>query len=970
MNVKLRVLSAGAVFFMGAIAFAQEKPKDTTSTKIEEVVVLGYNKSQTKPKDVTASTTVTAEKLENRPNVSFLNSLQGEAPGLTINSASGSPGSAKIDVIIRGVSSISASSDPLYVIDGMISNSTQFRNLNTNDIETISVLKDAAATSIYGNRGSNGVIVIKTKQGKYGDGRFTVTYNGITGLGVLPNTKYETADAKQLLTLQNRAGLGQGSLMSLAQIDAYDGPNTNWRKELFKTGFTQSHDLQMTFGGQNVNNFTSFGYMEQSGTVPTTDFKRFTFRNNLNGKSSNGRFVFNSNIGLGFSKRHQLDSETNDGIASNVVQNPLLSAILGMPTKASSPYATGQDLYNAIGTNTAGGNAIWTLQDILRGSLPNQLEETSIVTNFMASYKLTDDFTLTNKAGVDYKYSERIFARSPYAWLSIAVAAGQATAGNPKPFGGIEAITKNTDFTFNNVASLSYHKELGEKHTIDAGVYFDYMKAHWNFNSFQQNGLYPATWSFGAGTGYVAPLYVPNATGGLAPNVYYVPSVRAEKISAGTLAYFGTVDYDYDDRYGVSGVIRRDASYRFTGDNQWATFWSVAGRWNIDKEAFMEGTTFDMLKLRASYGTNGNQNVIAAAYGANPLFPGANLVRPFLTQGIGYDNQQGAYYPSGVMNPGIQWEVVKQANIGLDFRILNRKLEGSVDVYNKVTDKLFNSLNISNINGQSTVRYNNGELQNRGFEALLRYNIINKSDAKLSVYANTAYNKSKFLSLAKDDEGGDQRFVTGSMLGEWYLVPYLGVNQSNGNLLFEDRFGNAVEDPNADLDQRKTGKSYLPKWSGGFGLNAEYKGFFLDAHFSYQADVWKMDNQLNYLYDISTVNSYNVSADLLNAWTPTNTNTNIPSLEASNTSYGDIQISDRFLKDASFIRLKTITLGYNVPKSVLNQNFIKGARLFITGENLLTFTKWEGYDPEPTFAYSTSVYPNLKTVSLGATLDF
>lgn len=224
------------------------------------------------------------------------------------------------------------------------------------------------------------------------------------------------------------------------------------------------------------------------------------------------------------------------------------------------------------------------------------------------------------------------------------------------------------------------------------------------------------------------------------------------------------------------------------------------------------------------------------------------------------------------------------------------------------------------------------------------------------------------MELRQDDSAGDARNVTGGLLSEWYLIRYVGVNKDNGNMLFLDKDGNVTENPNTVTDQVKTNKSFLPKWSGGFGLNAEYKGFFLDAHFSYQADVWKWDNQLTYIYDNSSAANYNLSSDLLNAWTPTNTNTNIPSFNASNKNAADY--SDRYLKDASFIRLKTFTIGYNLSKSLLGDNVIKSAKLFVTGENLLTFTKWRGYDPEPTFQYSSSVYPNLKTVSIGATLDF
>src|SRR5690606_22157689 len=263
MNVRLKVLSIGVLFFIGHNASAQESERDTIKTEvIEEVVVLGYNKTATKPKDVTASVTVSSEKLENRPNVSFLNSLQGEAAGLNISSSSGSPGSSKIDIIIRGISSLNASADPLYVIDGMVSNSVQFRNINPNDIETVSILKDAQATAIYGNRGSNGVIVIRTKQGRYGS-RFSVSHSGTTGFSMLPETKYDLLDAKGQLTVQKRFGQGVGSTVSNEQIANWDGPNTNWRDHFFQTGSTQSHDISMMFGGENVNNYTSFGYFEQ-----------------------------------------------------------------------------------------------------------------------------------------------------------------------------------------------------------------------------------------------------------------------------------------------------------------------------------------------------------------------------------------------------------------------------------------------------------------------------------------------------------------------------------------------------------------------------------------------------------------------------------------------------------------------------------------------------------------------------------
>lgn len=963
MNGKLKVLSAGVLFFIGGQLTMAQSTKKVTDTvpktsDIEEVVVLGYSKTQTKPLNSTATVTISGERLENRPNVSFLQSMQGEVAGLSVSSTSGSPGSAKMDLIIRGVSSINSQSDPLYVIDGMISNATQFRNLNPNDIESSSVLKDAAATSIYGNRGANGVVIINTKRGRYGN-RFDISYNTTIGTSFLPQTKYDMANSQELLTIQNRAGLGMGAGMTPQEIANY-GINTNWRKQFFRTGITQSHDVQLSAGGQNLSNYTSVGYMQQDGIVPTTDFQRFTLRNNLMGKSKDNRFNYSANIGLGYSRRHQLEEETRGDINSNVIQNPLLGSIVGLPTLAAGTYVNGQDLLNNIGSDFANGNNVYVLEDILKGTLPNKLTETSIIANASASYKLTDDLTITNRTGIDYKYNQRIFARAPWSYLALVVANSNGTE-----FGGVEDNVKSTDVTFSSITNLSYKKAFGD-HTIEVAGYLDYMKVHYEATSLRQNGLNPLNWSFGAGTGWVP--FNP------ATPTIYNPSNSASKITAGALAYFGTFDYDYASKYGVSGTVRRDGSYRFVGDNKWATFWSVAGRWNIDKENFMQGSNIDMLKLRASYGTNGNAQVIPAAYGTNPLIVGTNLVRDTNTISLGYNNVNSVYYTGVYGNPNVQWEEITQLDLGLDYMFLNRRLEGSLDYYKKTTDALYNDINYSWIGGTNPatggniIKGNNGKLQNEGVEASLKYHLFRNSDFKLSLYANTAYNKSKIIDLLQNQTTGSIRNVVGGQLSEWYMVPYVGVNQSNGNLLFLDINGNVTETPDINRDARATGKNYLPKWIGGFGLNSSYKGFTLDVHFSYQQGAYKYDNQLDYVYDATTVDGYNVSRDLLNAWTATNTNTNVPSLFATNFAYNGN--SDRFLKDASFVRLKNVVLGYKVPSEMFTNSGIRGVRVFLQAENLLTFTKWKGFDPEPTFATSTSVYPNMKTVSLGANIDF
>ncbi|AYZ13259.1 SusC/RagA family TonB-linked outer membrane protein [Chryseobacterium arthrosphaerae] len=950
MNVKLRVLTVGVLFFTGQAVFAQEKESKNgkdKETKIEEVVVLGYSKTATKAKTTTSSVTVGAETLENRPNISVLNSIQGTAPGIVVNSASGSPGSGKFNILIRGTSSLNGSTDPLYVIDGVITSGSQFRNLNSYDIDTFSILKDAQATAIYGNRAANGVVVITTKGGKFNSG-LKVSYDALTSFSKIPGNKYNASNARELLQLQKILQAGKGNTLTQQEIDTW-ATDTDWNKVFTRVGISQQHNLAITGGGENINNFLSLGYVDSEGTVKSTDFKRFTLRNNLNGKSKNGKLTFGSIIGLGYSKRNQLDDETNTGIANNTLQNPLFGGILSRPYIGPSPYANGKELFNAIG-NDATNNRQWILQDNVNGGIQNRFTELSISANANVNYKITDYLSIGNRTGIEYKEYQRTFARSPLGYLSISVANSDGST-----YGGNEDFTTTNDLTFNSITNITFNKSFGD-HTISAGAYMDYIKAHVSSTFQRQNGLNPLQWQFGAGTGYIP--FNPDT-----PN-YYRPSVSASKVTAGTLAYFGTLDYDYKDKYGVSGVVRRDGSYRFLPTNRWETFWSVAGRWNIDKENFMADSGFRLLKLRASIGTTGNQNLGIAADNQNPL---ALLPNNFLDlySGIsGYQNLLG-YNFTNLSNPYLKWEQVKQTNIGLDFNYKGL-IEGSVDYYQKRTTRMFNDLQKSSVTGYYSIRGNDGVLDNKGVEGLIRYNAIKTADTKLSIFANAAYNSNKIVSMGSENLAGDVVHAIGGPAGQYQLYPYIGVNPDNGNLQFLDRNGNITEAPTS-ADRRLTGKSRYAKFTGGFGFNFQHKGWFFDTLFSFQQGGWIYDNLNSWLMDPNAVVNRNLSADLLNAWTPDNRNTDVPSLGAKNLSLGS---SDRFLRRSDFVRLKNISVGYNFTKEQLGKLPVKGIKVFVQAENLYTWTKWKGFDPEPITSYSLNVYPNPKTVSVGLNVDF
>ncbi|SIS96916.1 TonB-linked outer membrane protein, SusC/RagA family [Chryseobacterium ureilyticum] len=950
MNVKLRVLTAGVLFFTGQAVFAQEGKKDSKDkeTKIEEVVVLGYSKTSTKAKSTSSSVTVGAETLENRPNISVLNSVQGTAPGVVVNSGSGSPGSGKFNILIRGMSSLNGSTDPLYVIDGVITSGSQFRNLNSYDIETFSILKDAQATAIYGNRAANGVVVITTKTGRFNSG-LKVSYDALTSFSKMPNVDYNMAHGKEQLQIQKNFGTSDGAKMTQQQIDNW-GVDTDWNKQFTQIGIGQQHNLSITGGGENINNFLSLGYLDQQGTIKSTDFKRFTLRNNLNGKSKDGKLTFGAVLGLGYSKRNQLDDEENAAINANPLQNPLFGGVLSSTYKTPSPYASGQELFNNIGQSIT-GNTQWILQDNINGGIRNKYTELSISANANVNYKLTDYLSVGNRTGIDYKEYERIFARAAQGYLALSVARGQGAK-----YAGIETFDTTQDLTFNSITNITFNKSFGD-HTISAAAYMDYIKVHVNRNSQTQNGLNPLQWQFGAGTGYIP--FNPDT-----PNIYR-PTIFATKVTAGTLAYFGTLDYDYKDKYGVSGVVRRDGSYRFLPTNRWETFWSVALRWNIDKEDFMANSGFRLLKLRASMGTTGNQNLGVAVNNVNPLVQLPNNFLDLYNGISGYQNLLG-YNFANLSNPYLRWEQVKQTNVGVDFNYKGI-VEGSFDYYQKRTSRMFNNLQRSAVTGVWDIRGNDGVLDNKGVEGLIRYNAIKTENTKLSIFVNGAYNSNKIVSMNNEDISDDIADAIGGPANQFIMYPYVGVNPNNGNMLFLDINDNITENPQT-TDRRRTGKSPYAKFTGGFGFNFQHKGWFLDTLFSFQQGGWIYDNLLSWAMNPSYSSGNNVSADLLNAWTPNNRNTDVPALDAENT--GRDGSSDRFLKSTDFIRLKNVSLGYSFTKDQLGKLPVRGIKVFVQAENIYTWTKWKGFDPEPVTTSSLNVYPNPKTVSVGLNVDF
>jgi len=395
----------------------------------------------------------------------------------------------------------------------------------------------------------------------------------------------------------------------------------------------------------------------------------------------------------------------------------------------------------------------------------------------------------------------------------------------------------------------------------------------------------------------------------------------------------------------------------------------------MDEEAFMDNVTFvNSLKLRGSYGTVGNQRYTNIGTGITQGTIYAGINPPGFTDIYGVTNNAyngGTGYSINFGYPLLRWETTTQYNIGADFELNNSRIRGSFDYYNRATSDLFLESPVTPTSGVSTINRNSeATVTNKGFELQLTYDLIKTNDITLTLKANGSYNNNK-VSKIESNNGViiDGNYITqnGGAIYEPFVYHYLGVNPATGNLLFEAADGTATETPIA-ADKKAVGLNYVPVYSGGFGFDFNYKGFFASTLFTYAFDVVRFDFDLDSLYDVGNIGQFVVGSDMLNAWTPTNTNTNVPSLSATNLGAGDL--SDRFLRDASFVRLRNVQIGYNVPKKYLGNSFITDLSFTLQGENLYNFTKWQGFDPESDRRADGSQYPTPKLYTFGLQVKF
>ncbi|WP_042278880.1 SusC/RagA family TonB-linked outer membrane protein [Nonlabens tegetincola] len=926
----------------------------TLAASLDEVVVVGY-RTTTQEKSNVASSIVTNKTIENRPNANVLQTLAGQVPGLDIRANTGQPGGDST-INLRGIGSINGNNEPLFVIDGAFVDEDNFRSLNPQDIKSISTLRDVAATAIYGNRGANGVIVIETKTGAYGQD-LEIRVNSITTFNRLQDNDYDLLNSQELLTLERERGAGfgggvyQGTGVPLTDAEIAAAPNTNWRDVFFRVGSTLNNNVSLSSGGKNSRQFTSLGFYDQEGILKDSDLKRFNFRTNVSGKTENDKFNYALNLTANYSESNEPNQIGGTGINRNYV----LGAYQSVPWISPDDYTTGADLLSPL----LFANTPLFLLDRLN-TYRRKEEEIKLVGSMNLSYKLTDDFTLRTITGFDYQ--NEILTRAEQSDSFNALLFG----GAANPVAGFSQQSTVREFAFNQNTSLNYNHTFADKHTVDASVFVEYNKYHLRGFRFFNEGLDPRTYAFGDGSGIVQDQPT---------NDFYVATPGADVNNSGLFSYFGSVDYDYDGKYGFTGTLRRDASSRFVGENKWGTFYSVAGRWNMHKEKFLEESeVIDVLKLRASYGTAANQYVSLAnnfgIFSPSVNFLDLGLFRDTFATGASYAGLQGVSVNNFGIG-GLSWETTREYNVGVDFEMFTSRLRGSIDFYYRDTEDLFTSTQLSGIAGTGSFSQagNFGLLTNRGFDASLTYDIIRPTEEdgfKLTAGVVANLNDSVIRDLLPEEGFVLGQGREGGRLYEYFTIRYAGVNPANGNVLFLDANGDLTETPNPDTDRVWLNKNLVPEFQGSFTLNADYKRFYVQTQWNFATGVDRFDNDLAGFQDPTNIGQFNLTRDILRSWTPDNRITDMPSLDATNIN---TFASDRYLRSADYLNLRFVQLGYNFDPAVLEKVGISNLNVFVNAENLFTLSEWRGFDPMTPSNVSRQ-YPTPVQMSVGIELGF
>ena len=932
--------------------------------QLEEVVVVAYG-SQKRENLTSAVSVVEAESIENIPIASVDQVLQGQVAGLNVNVGSGQPGQSGT-ILIRGRGSFNVNADiePLFVIDGIPVDQDNFRALNPNDIASISVLKDGSAAALYGNRGANGVVVITTKKGNY-ETPLSVTYRSQYGISGQPSPNFDVLNSRQLLDYQAQVGSGLGATLTPEERAARGAAvSTNWEDVFFRQGVTQQHEVVLQAGGENARTFNSIQYFDQEGITQRTGLRRFSLRNNSEVK--NDKFTFGSTLQLAFTRSDFTIDAIRGNNTGGQLDNPFLGPYLALPFfDAFNPdgslnfFGTEETgAFNPDGTlNPNGANGFLNTPFITLNTNrfnTDQEDEIRVIGGLNASYKLNDHITFNTSFGADYIQINNTFITSPSSIRGLLSPTEDAQIKGTR----FESFTRTLQVNFNN--GVTYANTFGENHNVSATAFIEYNKNHFRNFNFQGFGLDPRIEnSFQA------------ITDGNTTEVVdgedtrpYVPNIGGTTIDRGLFSVAGLLSYNYADKYNVTASVRRDASSRFQDENEWGTFFGIAGRWNINKENFLAGADWvDDLALRLSYGELGNENL---GLGQGQIFATRNL----FGLGTGYLGNV-AITPTSIGNPALSWETKQALNLGIDYSFFQGRLSGNFELFKENTvDILFNTpISPASSGGFTTLNTNIGELENRGFELAISYDLIRNENTTVNLFANTAFVENEIKKIDGEQEkvigGLTTTLEVGAPFGAFFQQIWAGVNPANGEPLYFDAQGNLTNVQNTNDRVLQRDKTRDPRLNGGFGLNVSHKNWALTSLFSYQYDVWRVNSALGVIEDGGLVGFANQSTNVLRSWQQPGDITDMPRAGISQRS-GAVS---RYLRDASFLRLRNVQLGYTFDEDQLGSAF-KSIRVYLLAQNLFTATKWEGFDPESNLSSSFFEFPVPRIYTVGFDINF
>lgn len=940
---------------------------------LDEVIAIGYG--TIKKSDLTGSvTSVKTEDLENIQMQSIDQALAGRAAGVQVIQSSGVPGSAPA-VRVRGTTSLQGANEPLYVVDGFpiyagggsgnagtaagSSNISGIANINPNDIESIEILKDASATAIYGARAANGVILITTKSGIAGSDK--ISFSADYGFQSVVK-KMDVMDAYQYAVLKNEAYTNEGSAPVYSNFDLEEIKNnpelgTNWQDEVFQVAPTQEYNISFTGGDRKTNYAITGGYTKQDGIIKSTDFERFSSRINLS-RQMNSWLKAGTHISAFriFSNQQNVDGL---GVVNGATQfSPILPIYSGkgysfLPSSSASEYTLVND---GIIIN----NPVATMNEVVR-----QTQRNGLLGDMFVELKLTPNLTAKITGGAN------ISNIKDDTYLPSNTNEGQGSKGN----GTVEY---NLNQNWLNENTLSYINEFG-KHSVSAVV----------GATFQENTY---EYVLGSSQGFTNDILQENNLQGA--ETYNSP--QSGKTRWGLISYLARANYSYNGKYLASIAGRMDGSSRFGENNKYAFFPSGSVAWRASEEDFIKDLNlFSYLKLRASFGYTGNQEI--GLYNSLPT-TGTQ------TYTFGDGSLATGVSPNKIANPDLQWEKTAQFDVGIDMAFFDNRLGFTMDYYHKKTTEMLYSEQVPFTTGFTTYLNNIGSMQNQGFELEIRGDIL-QGDFKWNTDFNLSFNRNKVLSLAGvlyKDVGVNQghlkidpwsrRLFVGEPIGAFFGWQFDGIIQEGetidqtisqvgpGRRKYKDvsseddnpEDGKYTGEPDGVVDNadRQVIGNALPDFIGGMSNNFSYKNFTLNVFLQ-----WSVGNDiLNFDKTQLTLptGGQNVYADMVNRWTPENPSNEFP-LASTNRQ---IVFNDYYIEDGSYLKIKNIVLGYTFPKNLVK--FADRLYVYSSLNNFITFTKYSGFDPEVslhgasnlTMGEDYSTYPQSKTLMFGVKIDF